>query len=331
MNVAGIDVDSKELKVVIRRAGKNAKVGVYANTAKGHQVLLKTLRKARAQRVCIEATGSYHIDLAVVLSESPSLDVMVLNPKAAKRFGEALGQRQKTDAVDAAMLADYAERMPFVPWQKPADEVLSLRLISRRLSALTKQCTQAKNQLHAAQASRLTPPLVLEDIVLSVHQLEQQIERLRAGARALVDEHVPLAEAFRLLVSTKGVGENSAIQLMAELLVLPEGMGAKQWVAMAGLDPRHHSSGTSIEKKPRLSKAGNAYLRVGLYMPALSAARHDPHVRAYYRHLIERRGLKKIQAICAVMRKLLHAFHGMLKTGMPFDGSRFYAMPAEAA
>jgi len=108
--------------------------------------------------------------------------------------------------------------------------------------------------------------------------------------------------------------------------VLPTDMRAKQWVALAGLDPRQSISGTSVHKKPRLSKAGNRYLRLALFMPALSAARHDRHVNGYYRHLIEDRGLKKIQAVCAVMRKLLHAIHGMLKSRQPFDGSRFYTL-----
>jgi len=78
---------------------------------------------------------------------------------------------------------------------------------------------------------------------------------------------------------------------------------------MAGLDPREHSSGSSVSKKPHLSKAGNRYLRIALYMPALSAARYDPNVRAFYRHLIDTRGLKELQAVCAVMRKLLLAIH----------------------
>jgi len=91
-------------------------------------------------------------------------------------------------------------------------------------------------------------------------------------------------------------------------------MSTKQWVAMAGLDPRAHPSDSGMNKKPRLSKTGNRYLRAALYRPALNAARQDPQVRAYYHHLIETRGLKEIQAICAVMRK----------TRIPFDSSCFY-------
>ncbi|WP_288067502.1 IS110 family transposase, partial [Herbaspirillum sp.] len=78
-----------------------------------------------------------------------------------------------------------------------------------------------------------------------------------------------------------GIAAASAIQLLGKLLVLPDDMSAKQWVAMAGLDPRTHQSGSSVNKKPRRSKAGNRYLRIALFMPALSAARHDPNVRAY--------------------------------------------------
>ena len=124
------------------------------------------------------------------------------------------------------------------------------------------------------------------------------------------------------------IADASAIQLLGELLVLPDDMQAKQWVAMAGLDPRQLLSGSSVSMKPRLSKAGIRYLRIALYMPALSAASHHPNVRAFYHHLIENRGLKKIQAVCAVMRKRLLAIHALLKTNSSFDSSRFYT-PSE--
>jgi len=94
---------------------------------------------------------------------------------------------------------------------------------------------------------------------------------------------------------------------------------------MADLDPRQHPSGSSVSKKPHLSKAGNRYLWIALYMPALSAARHDSNVRAFYRHLTDTRGFKELQAVCAVMRKLLLAIHAMLRTNSPFDSRRFFS------
>ncbi|MGJ0516257.1 MAG: transposase [Methylomicrobium sp.] len=87
--------------------------------------------------------------------------------------------------------------------------------------------------------------------------------------------------------------------------------------------------GKSVHKKARLSKAGNRHIRSALYMPALSAKTHDAHVGAYFQHLIAN-GKKPLQAVCAAMRKLLHAIHGMLKHNEPFDNTRFYAMPVAA-
>ncbi len=100
-------------------------------------------------------------------------------------------------------------------------------------------------------------------------------------------------------------------------------MDVRQWVAYAGLDPRHHTSGSSVEKKPRISKAGNQHLRRALYMPALVAIVHEPHLCAFYQHLLAR-GKCKMQALVAVMRKLLHAIFGMFKHHQAFDGSKVY-------
>lgn len=119
MNVAGIDVAHQTLGVVLSVDEKAGKAQEFANTASGHQALVKALKAARVERVCLEATGSYHLDLALAL-DAAGLALMVVNPKAAKRFTEALLTRTKTDAVDAAVLAQFALRMPFEPWQRPA-------------------------------------------------------------------------------------------------------------------------------------------------------------------------------------------------------------------
>jgi transposase len=101
-------------------------------------------------------------------------------------------------------------------------------------------------------------------------------------------------------------------------------MDVRRWVAYAGLDPREYSSGTSVQKKVRISKAGNKHLRRALYMPALVAVQHQPQVRAYYEHL-QARGKTKMQALVATMRKLLHAIYGMFKHHRLFDGRKVYA------
>lgn len=329
LTVAGIDVGRQTLVLAVRKNGKTHKPREFDNDPAGHAALVHALRQAKAERVCLEATGVYHLDLAVALHDA-GLSVMVVNPKAARRFAEAMMSRTKTDPVDAALLAEFAERMPFVAWVRPTDEVLALRAYARYLSALTGQRTQLKNQLHAFEQSRATPAAILEAVRGQIQDLTIQIELIQAKALQLILSQTALSEPYRLLVSVKGIALASAIALLGELLVLPDGMTARQWVAMAGLDPRHHQSGGSVNKRPRISKAGNRYLRHALYMPALSAATHDPHLRGFYEHLVQR-GLKKIQAVCAVMRKLLTALHAMLATKAPFDGSRLFTLPTDAA
>ena len=113
-------------------------------------------------------------------------------------------------------------------------------------------------------------------------------------------------------------------------MVLPADMTVRQWVAHSGLDVRHVTSGTSAHKPPRISKRGNAHLRRTLYMPALVAARHEPHIRPFYEQLVAA-GKKPLQALVAMMRKLLHAIYGMLRTNTDFDGSKFRRLPHTAA
>lgn len=328
MNTVGIDVGSKELVVVAIVKGKERQAKTFENTPSGHQLIIKNLNKIKGEtRVCIEATGVYHFDLAVALSRKAGIEVMVINPKAAHNFAKALMTRSKTDAIDAGILATYAERMPFTVWERPADECIGLRAIARRIAALNKQKTQTKNQLHALKATVETPYVVIEQTEALVEVFEVQIQSLRTCAIDLIQPHDELKQAYNLITGIKGIAQASAIQILSELMILPKDMSARQWVAHAGLDPRIFDSGTSVSKKPRISKVGNKYIRQALYMPALVASRFEPNIKGYYHHLIDDNGLKKVQAVCAVMRKLLHAIHGMLRANKEFDGARFYKLP----
>ncbi|HHE65787.1 MAG TPA: IS110 family transposase [Bacteroidetes bacterium] len=331
MNYIGIDVSHKELVVVISVKGKARAAKTYENTVAGHKAIIKKCFKLKGEsRICLEATGIYHFDLAVAISRTQELKVMVINPKTSHNFSKVLMKRSKTDAVDAEVLAIYCERMPFDPWERPADEIITLKAISRRIAALSKLKTQTKNQRHALSSTQETPDLVIDTTDELIKILEQQIAVLRDAALKLIQEHAELKKGYSLITSIKGIADASSIQILAELMVLPKELSARQWVAYAGLDPRHFESGSSVTKKTRISKAGNKYIRHALYMPALVATRHEPHIKGYYEHMINDNGLKKIQAVCAVMRKLLHAIHGMLKTGKSFDGERFYAFPTKA-
>jgi len=290
----------------------------------GHEAILKLLRKHNVTHVGIEATGYYHLDLALVLDDANDIEVMIINPRASKNFAKAMMQRIKTDAIDADLLAQFVERMDFVKWKSPAGDVFAIRACGRRLVSLSKEKTKAKNQLHAFSMTKRTPRFIVDDIHLSIQQLEAQIDNIIKHALRLIKESEVLMSRYQRLISIKGVADRTAIKLLGELGVLALDMSAKQWVAHAGLFPRVFQSGTSVNHKTGIGKIGNRYIREALYMGALSASQYDPHVRGFYQHMIEDNGLTKLQAICAVMRKLLLAMHGMLKEDKPFDSLRFY-------
>lgn len=323
---AGIDVGAEELILIIRKNGTSHKDQKFTNTPADRARLVKKLAHLPGIIVCLEATGVYHFDLSIALHDA-GVKLMVINPKASHNFAKVLMKNSKTDAVDAETLAQFAERMDFVAWTRPSDEKIAVRCFARRIDTLTRQKAAAKNHAHALAASQETPKEVLRDVKLSISQLETRIDRLTKEARVLIEKYTDLARVFLLLTGIKGIAETSAIALMGELLLLPPGLSHRQWVKFAGLDPRAFESGKSVHKQARLSKTGNSHIRSALYMPALSAKQHDPHVKAYFQHLVDN-GKKPLQAVCAVMRKLLHAIHGMLKHDKPFDNTRFYPIPA---
>mgnify|MGYP001324385222 CR=1 FL=1 len=323
---AGIDVGVEELILIVRKNGTSYKAQKFTNPPADRARLVKKMVNMPGIIVCMEATGIYHFDLAIALHDA-GVALMVVNPKSSHNFAKVLMKNSKTDAVDADTLAQYAERMDFVAWTRPSDEKIALRCLARRIDALTRQKAAAKNNLHALDASQETPKAVLRDVKLAISQLEKRIGCLSKEAMILIGKHADLERVFLLLTSVKGIAQTSAIALMGELLLLPAGLSHREWVKFAGLDPRTFDSGKSVHKKTRISKVGNRHIRSALYMPALSAKQHDPHVKAYFQHLIDN-GKLPLQALCAVMRKLLHAIHGMLKHDKPFDNTRFYAIPA---
>lgn len=326
--VVGIDVSARHFNVSIELDGR-IEDGQFPNTPEGHQRLVRKLTKrGRTARVALEATGIYHLDLALALVAA-GLFVAVLNPRAVVHFAEASSRRAKTDPIDAALLREYAARMPLERWQPPSPARLRLRGLARRIRSLKRFAAEERSRLHAARSSRGTASEgLIDSLVAHLQYLEESVKRLLTEAEQLIGADESLGEQYRLLLSVRGIGKLSAVLVLGELVTLPKGMTPRQWVAMAGLDPRIVQSGQSVARRARISRRGNAYLRAALYMPALVAVRHEPAIQAYYQRLVDR-GKPKMVALVAVMRKLLHAFHGMLHHRQPFDGSRFSQTPAE--
>ena len=326
--LAGIDVSAKELVVALERGKGPIWTGTFMNDPAGHRKLIGALtRRGAHARVVLEATGIYHLEVALALEAHERIELMVANPRATKDFARARLQRSKTDRTDAASNLEFVRRMPFEAWRRPAPAVLDLQALSRRISALVVTRAQEKNRLHIEDQITHRTEAIRKSIERHIDGINEEIEALTAAALDTLHALPLLKRRFELLVSVKGIAEASAIALLAELAVLPEDMTTKQWVAHAGLDPRHCESGSSVRAATRISKVGNRRLRAALFLPAMVAARSEPQVRAYYEKLIAR-GKRPMQALIAVMRKLLHAIHGMFHHDTIFDGTKFFAGPA---
>ncbi len=319
----GIDVSAKSLTVAVQRRDHAAELRTFANSASGHKSLISWLQKWKTRvRVSLEATGVYSLDLSMALDTAEGIELAVLNPKAANRFAQTI-RRSKTDTADAEVLAEYSRRMPFMAWCAPNNTALRLRTISRYIDGLTTQNAVGMNRLHAAEGSRATPRCVIQDLKRSLVSTEQRIRRLRQEAMVVIREDKELHRRYGLLISIPGIAQISAIQLLGELCTLSPDMTVREWVAHSGLDPAHETSGTSVKKQSRISRAGNRHLRRALYMPALVGSRCDPRMKAFYEVLIARHKTR-LQALVAVARKLLHAIYGVLHTKTPYDGRKLF-------
>jgi transposase len=317
----GIDVSAKELVAVV--VGSAVQRRVFANRGTGHRSLIRWLHdQASSVRVCLEATGLYSLDVALALHNAEGIEIAVLNPKTVHRFATTLC-RSKTDPADARALAEYARRMPFTAWRPPSETALRLRAMTRYVTQLLEQQSMQTSRLHAAMASTTVPICVRQDLRSSLRNLQHRIVKLRRQALSLVQQTPELQQRFRLLVSAPGIAEISALHLLGELILLPNGLQVRQWVAYSGLDPQHHESGTSAHHPARISRSGNRYLRRALFMPALVSARRDPHFRSFYTALAHRHK-NKMQALIAVARQLLHAIFGMFRSGLAFDGQLLF-------
>ena len=141
-----MDVSAKELVVVVvRRGGKIEPCRRFVNTRAGHEELRRYLTQGGERvRVCMESTGLYGLDAALVLQGDSRIELMVANPRAVKDFSRALLQRSKTDPLDARVLLEYAARMPFQKWELPAAAAPQITALARRIHALTRQCVRRR-------------------------------------------------------------------------------------------------------------------------------------------------------------------------------------------
>jgi transposase len=312
----GIDVSKAKLDccLLLDVASNKRRAKVVANSKTGIIDLLAWCTKQQVPvhelHAIMEGTGVYHEQAALALSDAGAM-VSIVNPAQVKDFGRSLGVRTKTDGVDSFVLARYGALLNPKPWSPPAPEARTLQALLSRREAIAQDLQRERNRLEKADATD-TPPLIRQSIEDSIDFLVKQLTKLQQDIDDHINKHPNLKDDRDLLISIPAVGPQVGNHLLS-VMHNHDFQSAEQLAAYLGLVPVERQSGTSVQGRPRLSKAGPAHIRAILYMAAIVATKHNPHIKALYQRLQER-GKTKMSALGAAMRKLVHLCFGVLKT-----------------
>jgi transposase len=303
----GIDVAKETVDVAVRPSGERWEA---TNDAKGIRRLGRRLRKLGATLVVMEATGGYETELALALTES-GLAVRILNPRQVRDFAKGKGLLAKTDSLDAAILAEYAETYRPEARPLPDEEAREMAALLARRRQLIDMRTAEKNRLEHARGD------VRKRILAHVAWLESEIKRTEGDLDDRMRRSPLYLEEHERLTSVPGVGNQTALSL---ILNLPElgTLNRKQIAALAGVAPFNKDSGRRRGK--RSVWGGRANVRAVLYMAAGVASRHNEVIGAFYEKLLAAGKPKKL-ALTACMRKLLTILNAMTRTGTSWTPS----------
>jgi transposase len=304
----GIDVSKDRLDVAARPSGE---AFVVERNAAGLDVLLARLRELSPQLVALEATGGFETVVAAALAGA-ALPVVVVNPAQVRAFAKAIGQRAKTDPIDAAVIAHFAEATKPEPRPLPDEATRLLAdLVARRRQIV--EMIGAERQ----REKRVTVPHLRKSIVRLVKVLEKEL----AGLDTDIGNAVRGSPAWRdkedLLVSVPGVGPIIARTLIAELPELGR-LGRKQIAALAGLAPFTRQSGQWRGRS--FIGGGRTAVRTVLFIGAMVASRHNPVLKAFFDRLVAA-GKPRMVALIAVARKLLTTLNAILRDNRPWQNA----------
>jgi transposase len=308
----GIDVAKDELVIAVRPSLAEWTV---ANSASGIEALTTRLAALAPACVVLEATGGYERACAAALATA-GLPVAVVNPRQVRDFAKATGQRAKTDRLDAAVLALFAERVGPQVRVLPDEAQADLAALLLRRRQLTDMLVAEKNRV----------PLARRAVRPSLKKHIAYLERELRIADTDLGEAIEASPLWRtqddLLQSVPGIGPVASQTLLADLPELGQ-LSRRAIAALVGVAPVAHDSGAMRGK--RVIAGGRAGVRTVLYMATLAATRCNPVIRAHYQHLLAAGKAKKV-ALIACMRKLLTILNAMLR-----DQRRWASLPTTSA
>jgi transposase len=310
----GLDVSKLTIDVCLLLEGGGKQTMRISNDLSGFEMLLCWLKDLDLACIhaCLEPTGKYSRPVTYFLADA-GIKVSLVNSFAVQSHGRSKKIRSKTDRIDAFLLADYCLKEDPERWIAPSSAQTELRDLQHRLNCVSEDIRQERNRLEAGTDSKV----VLNDIEENLGRLLVRKEKLEKELKQLVKRDERLAPDFKILCSIIGIGELSALQLLA-LIRFDQFETGRKVACFAGLTPRRFESGTSIHKRAHISRMGSPNLRKALYFPAMVAMQHNPQLRDFADRL-KGRGKPSKVVICAVMRKLLVLASALIRTQKMYD------------
>jgi transposase len=301
----GIDVAKDHLDVHVRPTGLAFRV---ANDEDGSATLVARLQELRPAALVLEATGGFEAPVVAALAAA-GLAPAVVNPRQARRFAEGVGRLAKTDPLDAAVLAHFAEAVRPEPRPVPDADARALGELLARRRQLVQMRVSEQHRLPTASGA------IRKGIQRHIDYLDRQIQGIEADLAAAVQASPAWRARDELLQSVPGVGPQVSRTLLAELPELGTASG-RQLSALCGLAPFNRDSGR--RRGPRSIYGGRSHVRAALYQAALVAMRFNAPLRGVYQGLLARGKAKKV-ALIAVARRLLVILNALVRTGSPWQ------------
>lgn len=323
MKYLGIDVSKDKLNTCLLRDadGTKRKSRVVDNSPSGLETLLGILEKEGILpdelHVIMEGTGVYHQLAAETLCDAGMM-VSIANPAQVKHFGQSMAVRTKNDTKDSFVLARYGALLKPAAWTPPSPAARQLQAYINREDAIKKDIQREHNRKEKSLIGRV-PKDVLASIDETIIFLDAQLKAIQKKINSHINNHPDLKEDMKLLVSIPGVGPETGHHMLA-VMHTHEFHSAEQMAAYLGLIPVECQSGTSLHVKPKLSKAGPKAIRAVLYMPAITALKWNPHIRAMKDRLTAK-GKTPMAIVGAAMRKLVHLCFGVVKTRTKYSAN----------
>lgn len=274
----------------------------YEYTPVGIRACVQYLVQCSASLVVMESTGGYETALAVALSEA-GMPVAVMNPKRIRDFARAMGKLAKTDQIDARVIAEFAATLQPVPQGVWDEQTRSIKaLVARRNQLLEMKTAESNRREHSADS------VIARSITAVIRTLEKEIAKVEEQLRDQITGTPQLKQKADQLRSVPGIGETTALMLIAEVPELGQ-LNRRQIAALIGVAPINRDSGTFRGK--RMTGGGRRVVRTKLYMPTLVATKHNPQIKRFYDRL-RSSGKPGMTALVAAMRKLITMLNAML-------------------